>query len=383
MHQVSRCQGCGAELGQLEAEAHDRRQVFDLPPVKLQVTEHRAEIKCCPVCARRNQGVFPDGISHEVQYGAGIKGLFVYLMNEHLLPYRRTRQIVEDMLGQSVAEGTLWAALNECAQALAGTEAIIKQGGSQSPVAHFDETGLYVEGRRGWLHVASTESLTHYACHGKRGSVATDEIGILPDFRGTAVHDGWGSYRRYDCAHALCNAHHLRELTFVQEQLGQAWAGQMKALLVEIKGVVDKAKASGQARLEPARIQAFEQRYEQILAPGVGLETAAPPEPSAKRGRPRQSKAKNLLDRLRRYRQETLAFLYDFQVPFDNNLAERDLRMMKVQQKISGCFRTVEGATTFCRIRSYISTMRKQGHHIFTALNRVFTGQPIAPALTG
>ncbi len=189
------------------------------------------------------------------------------------------------------------------------------------------------------------------------------------------MHDGWGTDRQYACAHALCNAHHLRELTFIEEQDGQVWAGEMKGLLVEIKQRVKQA--AGMQRLDEPTVQEFEQRYQQIL--DEGLEANPKPVPTAepgKRGRKKQSKAKNLLDRLSTYREQVLAFMYDFRVPFDNNLAERDLRMMKVQQKISGCFRCAEGATSFCRIRSYISTSRKQGKHVLSALEGVFTGKP-------
>ena len=304
-------------------------------------------------------------------------------MNYHLVPYRRTRQMLEDLLGQPVAEGTLQEALAQCGDELIETEARIKTGVQQSRQAHFDETGLYIDGKRQWLHVASTAQLTHYAPHAKRGHLATDDIGILPGFRGRAMHDGYRSYLSYTCEHALCNAHHLRELTFVEEQSGQAWAGTLKSLLTDIKRAVEAARADGGSQLDPGQITAFEQRYEEILQQGLALESSSPAVATGRRGPKKQTKAKNLLDRLSRYRRETLAFMYDFDVAFDNNLAERDLRMLKVQQKISGCFRTTDGATTFCRIRSYISTIRKQGHNVFTALKHVFAGHPIVPVLSG
>ncbi len=307
----------------------------------------------------------------------------VYLMNYQLLPYRRTREILEDLFGQALSEATLGQAAAFCAQELSDSEGLIKRGLQAAEVAHFDETGFYVEDKRQWLHVASTLTLTHYANHPKRGSQAMDEIAILPVFAGRAMHDGLGSYRNYECDHGLCNAHHLRELTFIEERFAQPWAGKMKALLLDIKGQVGEAKAAGREHLEAETRAEFEQRYGEMVGAGLAQEATLPEPPSGKRGRKRQSKAKNLLDRLSLYRGETLAFMYDFRVPFDNNLAERDLRMMKVQQKISGCFRTADGATTFCRIRSYISTMRKQGHNVFTVLKSVFTGHPIAPALSG
>lgn len=383
LHPVAQCLSCGTQLGTLPAADYEARQVFDLPPLQLEVTEHRAEIKTCPGCGASNTAPFPPTLSKGVQYGEAIKGLAVYLMNYHLLPYRRTRELLIDLFGQAISEATLSQAAADCAQELSDSEALIKQGLQASEVAHFDETGFYVESQRQWLHVASTATLTHYASHPKRGAQAMDEIAILPVFAGRAIHDGLRSYFNYECDHGLCNAHHLRELRFIEERFGHQWAGKMSALLIDIKDQVAEAKASGRADLEAATISEFEQRYGEILRQGLALEATLPPPPTGQRGRQSQSKAKNLLDRLSVYQGETLAFMYDFRVPFDNNLAERDLRMMKVQQKISGCFRTADGATTFCRIRSYLSTMRKQGHNVFTVLKSVFAGHPIAPALPG
>jgi transposase len=240
-----------------------------------------------------------------------------------------------------------------------------------------------VEGKRMWLHSASTPQLTHYACHDQRGATATKAIGILPAFGGRAIHDGFSSSWQYDCAHGLCNAHHLRELIFAHEQGQRMWAGQMKALLVEITRAVEIATAHAQTALAPTQVADYEQRYVAILQAGVEEEHHDPSPPSGQRGRKQQHKSKNLLDRLTQYQTETLAFMKDFAVPFDNNLAERDLRMMKVKQKISGCFRTTPGAQAFCRIRSYISTMKKQGHNAIAALKSVFLGTPLVPEVPG
>lgn len=380
IHKPPECLSCGADLGDLPASDYECRQVIDLPPMRLEVTEHRAEIKQCSGCGSSNRASFPPSVTKAVQYGEGLKALGLYLMNYHLLPYRRTREILQDLFGQAVGEGTLAAAAAFCAEELFDSEAQIKEGVRKSEVGYFDETGMYSEGKLIWLHVASTDSLTHYACHQKRGQEATKEIGILPTFKGRAMHDGLKSYLVYECEHALCNAHHLRELTFIEEQLGQEWAGKMKALLIEIKEKVGEGKEQGDRELGASQIEEYERRFEEILKEGFELEANKPPPKTGKRGRKKQSKAKNLLDRLSGYREESLAFMYDFGVGFDNNLAERDLRMMKVKQKVSGCFRTNEGARIFCRIRSYVSTMRKQGHNVLTALKSVFAGHPIAPA---
>lgn len=382
IHKPSECLSCGSDLDDIAASDMECRQVFDLPPMRLEVTEHRAEIKHCPGCGNSNRAAFPPQVTKAVQYGEGLKALSLYLMNYHLLPYRRSREILQDLFGQSVGEGTFAAAAALCAEELFDSEARIKAGLMESQVGYFDETGMYSDGKRIWLHVASTDSLTHYACHQKRGQEATKEIGILPAFRGRAMHDALKSYLVYECHHALCNAHHLRELTFIEEQLGSEWAGKMKALLIEVKGHVEEAKARGNRELEASLIEEYERGFEEILKEGFEFEASKPRLATGKRGRKKQSKAKNLLDRLSQYRRETLAFMYDFRVGFDNNLAERDLRMMKVQQKISGCFRTNEGARIFCRIRSYISTMRKQGHNVLTVLKSVFAGHPIAPAFS-
>jgi transposase len=287
--------------------------------------------------------------------------------------------MMSDLFGQSIAEGTIWSAINECADGLKDSEEKIKEAIRFAPIVNFDETGFYVSTRREWLHVASTPLLTYYGSHAKRGAEACNEIAILPDFSGRAIHDAWGTYFKYSCTHGLCNAHHLRELTFVEEQLGQAWGKEMKDLLLDIKQSVEQASQQGASCLPTARQREFEKAYDEVIASGLALPENHPPPPNGKRGRQKQSKAKNLLDRLSQHKAETLAFMYDFAVPFDNNQAERDLRMVKVQQKISGCFRSSAGAKAFCRIRGYISTIKKQGRNVMVALSSVFAGQPLSP----
>jgi transposase len=387
VHSPDHCAGCGAALAATPGVLRERRQVFDLPPLRLEVTEHRAEGKRCPACGEWSGGDFPEGIDHPVQYGEGVKALGVYLQAHHLLPFDRTSALLADLFGASPSVGTLHAALHTASARLEATEEQIQTALREAEQAHFDETGVRIEGKLHWLHSASTETLTHYAVHEKRGQAATRAIGILPAFTGRAVHDGWPSYFTYDCEHALCNAHHLRELTFLREQHGQAWAGQMKALLQEAYARVERAKAEGAERLSGFTLLEIEARYAGILEAGrietAGLLSPSPDAPEApkKRGPKKQHPAKNLLDRLRRYRKETLRFAHDFTVPFDNNLAERDLRMMKVQQKVSGCFRTRAGAEGFCRIRGYLSTVRKQGQEVLANLRQVFLGHPFVPSL--
>lgn len=381
VHRPAVCGQCQHPLADVPAQRYARRQVVDLPPLRLEVWEHRAEEKRCPVCAHRTWGLFPADVTTAVQYGAQIKALAVYLVEGHLLPYDRTREVLADLFGQGLTEGAVWAAVHDCAAGLTAVEEQIKEALGTVEVLHNDETGVRVAGHLEWVHVASTAHLTHYAVQAKRGSVATAAIGILPRFGGTSVHDGLEAYRQYGCAHALCNAHHLRELTAVEEHDQQPWATQMKDLLLEIKAQIAQQQAHGAERISATAREDFVQRYQDILAAG----SAANPPPARaddapkKRGRPKQSKAKNLLDRLSQHQQEVLAFMDDWRVPFDNNLAERDLRMVKVQQKVSGCFRTPEGAAAFCRIRGYISTLKKQGVQVLPALRQVLLGDPLLP----
>jgi len=384
VHAPEQCMACGASLADVVGQPDpERRQVFDLPLLKLAVTEHRVLLTVCAACGHRNRGTFPEGVTCGASYSAGVKSVLTYLNQAHLLPSARSCEIVADLLGQPISEGLLEAAVNGCAAALVETETSIKQGLARAEVVHFDETGMYVQGKRIWLHSASTPQLTHYACHAHRGATATQAIGMLPAFGGRALHDGFSAYWHYACAHGLCNAHHLRELIFAHEQGQRTWAGQMKALLLDIKGAVEIAKAHAQTALAPMQIADYEQRYVAIVQAGLEEEHHAPPPPSGQRGRKKQHKSKNLLDRLAKYQTETLAFMKDFAVPFDNNLAERDLRMMKVKQKVSGCFRTTPGAQAFCRIRSDISTMKKQGHNAIAALKSVFLGTPLVPEVPG
>ncbi len=315
-----------------------------------------------------------------VQYGPGVRSIMVYLRAYQFLPYARTRELMEDLFGTPVSEGTLSEVIRACSSQLETTETAIRGALAQARVAHFDETGIRIEGKLHWLHAASAGTLVHYSAQKKRGREGMTAAGILPGFHGRAVHDGWGSYFLFDCAHALCNAHHLRELTFLFEQCGQAWAGEMKRLLIEMKAAVGAAREAGETALDARTLRCFQERYDRLLTQGEEANPPPPPEAAPRRGRRKRTPAGNLLDRLRRYREETLAFVHDFSVPFDNNRAERDVRMMKVQQKVSGGFRSQEGAEAFCRIRSYITSARNQAHNVLFALRQAFLGHPLALA---
>jgi transposase len=382
-HRPAICSGCQIALPEeASVVVRERRQVHELPPVRLQVREYQALHVRCPACQTVTAGHFPAEVPSRVQYGPRLRALAVYLVEQQLVPYSRVRELVADLLGTELSLGTLVEWVQQAATALALVEARIKAALSQTPVLHNDETGVRQAGRLAWMHVASTKQLTHYAVHPKRGVEATTDIGILPAYQGVSVHDGWKPYRAHTrCRHALCNIHHLRELTFVHEQYGQTWAKEIKDLIREMKVATDQARAAGTTHLLPHERAGFVARYEALLAAGLA---ANPPATGQRhrRGRLKQSPARNLLERLWLDRNEVLAFLDDLTIPFDNNQAERDLRMLKVQQKVSGCFRSLRGGAAFSRIRGYLSTLSKQGVKRLAALETLFTGQPFYPGFT-
>jgi transposase len=373
---VESCQNCQTELTSEPVQQIMARQVLELPPIVLDVTEYQAEQKICPHCGQTVQAPFPTEVTNRVQYGARLKGMMLYLMNYQLLPSERTCELLKDLLGISVSEGTLYNCLSEGFAHLEPFEIVLHEHLQTAEVAHFDETGLRVNQQLWWLHVAATEKLTAYTVQPKRGREGMEEMGILPLFEGKAVHDGFKSYDGFACAHFLCNAHHLRELRFIWERYQQPWAVQMSLLLSTMHHQVKAAKQQGLTTIDPQQLQSFEARYRTILVQGLAANPPEPVDPSTpkSRGRPKQSPAKNLLDRLQSQQTSVLGFLYDFDIPFDNNQAERDIRMVKLKQKISGGFRTADGAHSFARIRSFLSTLKKQGLNLLDSLSLLFEG---------
>lgn len=388
-HLPETCAGCGAALAEAPAVGQERRQVVELPQPKPEVIEHQAVQKACPVCQTVTGGVFPAAVTQPVQYGPRAKGVMVYLQTYQMLPYERTIEALRDLFGVTPAEGTLANVQQEAYTQLAPVEQAIGAAICQAKVVHVDETGIRVAGGSGgaWVHVLSTAALTFYAQHAKRGRVAFAAIGLLLTVVGRRVHDAWAPYLTLPGLYALCNAHLLRELIGLDEaatraKAPQAWIAALIALLLRMKAAVAAAQAKGLDTLTVPQCAGYEAAYTRLL--NIGL-AANPPSPPIKgrRGRTKQTPTRNLLERLRTHRKAILAFLHDFQVPFDNNQAERDLRMLKVKQKVSGCFRSPQGADYFCRIRGYISTLRKQDYSILAGLTSVFTDQPYMPQLDG
>lgn len=384
-HAPETCPGCGSALAGAEVVASDRRQLFDLPEVRLLVTEHRRETRRCHRCGTEARGAFPAGVRAPTQYGPGVLARSAYFNLYQLLPAARTSEALRDLFGCALSPATVERASRRISGKLVRTEQRIKAAISDSPVVGADETGLRVAGRGGWVHVARTDELTHLAYDSRRGLDAMREVGILPQFRGTLVRDGYLSYTRFEgCRHSLCNAHLLRELVFIAEtDPAQAvWTKPLASLLLEIKEAASEARAAGDAQLSEETKGAYLRRYDRLVKKADRL-NPQPPQAEDEADVPKKkrrplSPTRRLVNRLSRRRDEVLRFMSDLAVPFTNNGAERDLRMLKVRQKTSGCFRTEEGARDFCRVRGYLSTARKQGHPLLHALERVLTGKPLS-----
>jgi transposase len=356
----------------------ERRQEIGLL-IERVVSEHRIGERTCG-CGRVARGVFPEGIRGAVQYGPSVQGLATYLTQSDFLPYERAAQFFDEVAGITLSPATLAAANTQASNRLQPIVEAIRAALVRAGVAHADESGMRVSGKLHWLHVLGTTDLTAYWIHPKRGQEALEAIGLLRHFNGILVHDHWSAYAVYGCLHAMCNAHHLRELIGIQETTAQGWPEPLMALLLAGKAEADGARTAGDASLSAERLAHYHAEYARILTAAEALNPANT-QPTGKRGRIKQTPAHNLLRRLRKHQDDTLRYLADLRVPFDNNQAERDIRMPKCKQKISGGFRTREGAETFAIIRSYISTLRKQSINLYQSLVLTFQGQPPVPQL--
>jgi transposase len=353
--------------GDYRSVGFETRQVADLDISRF-VTEWRAEI-LEDQNGKRYVAPFPEDVTRPVQYGMGVKVNAVYMSQYQLIPYNRIEDHFLDQIGIGVSAGSIVNFSKDAFDRLDFFESWVKEQLASSALIHSDETGINIGGARRWLHNVSNDRFTFFYPHAKRGSEAMDEMGILSAYQGILCHDHWKAYFRYGGSHALCNAHHLRELERAVEQDKQKWAEQMITLLTEI----NKATSDAGGCLATAQSEPYTKRYRQVLLEAE--QECPPPDETKKRGKTARSKARNLLERLRDFESETLRFMVDPNVPFSNNQAENDLRMTKVQQKISGCFRSMDGAKFFCRIRSYLSTCRKQGVTASDALRLLFQGK--------
>ncbi len=373
------CQACQSKLS--FAYVGETRQVFDLPSLQFEVTEHHAMQAIC-TCGQVHTGEFPAGVNAGVQYGARAQAAMVHLNQNHAVSIQRTAALMNDFFSLTVSQASVVRATQTGANLLQPTVQAIGQAAVSAAVLHADETGLRVAAKLHWLHVLATDTLSWMGVHPKRGAQAFDALALLQQFKGILVHDGWIPYKALPCQHALCNAHHLRELTYLLQEQGQAWAGDMIELLTYANHTDNANCAQGQlpsyqAKQYQTEVRDMRYLYDAILSEAQAQNPLAPS--IGKRGRPKQSKATNLIARLRDYSDDVWRFMTQPNVPFTNNLAEQTVRMPKVKQKVSGCFRTMQGAQAYCVIRSYCATMHKQGANVFESLADTFKGTPPQP----
>lgn len=368
-HRPATCGQCGHDLADQPARIGERRQVFDLPPLRMQVTEHQQDAVRCPQCQAESAGAWPAGVTGCTQYGPQVQALALYLRMQHLLPIERTREVLEAVTGRPIAEASILAWEQAASEVVAPALEAVRAALGVAEVVHSDETGGRIGGVLHWLHVHSTAGLTWLGWHRHRGQAGIAAQGVLPQFLGVAVHDRWASYWTFPCMHALCHAHLQRDLQAVIETSGATWAQELKALFLAMHQATEAWRTTGQ--IPPAEQAAWERQFWDQLA---HAERQCPRQPQKK-----QTLERNLLEALHTYSDEVLAFLHDLRVPFTNNQAERDLRMVTLVRKITGGWRTEGGATAFCRLRSVISCLRKQGRPILATLVAFLLGE--APSL--
>lgn len=375
----SHCDACQRSLN--GANVAEVRQVFDLPALRCMVTEHRVlQVQCS--CGKHHRSQFPAHVRASVQYGPAALAAMVHLNQHHMVPLQRTAALMGELFALPVSQASVLNASAQARTRLLLTVQAIGQAFLSLPIVHADETSIRVNKKLQWMHVLSTKGLTWMACHAKRGQEAFQEHNILTRFTGTLIYDGWKPYRALACSHGLCNVHHMRELVYIDEQLKQDWAADMLQLLTHASHRHNQYAAQGQDRRYTEatylrEVQDLRSLYDAILERG---DEASPlRQLSGKIGATKQSYAANLLRRLRLYSDDVWRFMTDPGVPFTNNLAEQAVRMPKVKQKVSGCFRTSTGAQIFCVIRSYLATMHKQAANLFDCLSQTFQGNTPQP----
>jgi transposase len=371
------CSNCQRDLSEEGGKLLERRQVHDLPEIRLRVQEHQVEAIRCPDCHQVTRGAFPAEVKAPVQYGPQVQALAVYLSQFQLLPLHRTCELLADVCQAPVSQAVVFQWIAEAATAVQPSLECIGEGLLRSRVLHVDETSVHLDGRVQWVHEHGTRWLTLYRWHSKRGAEGIEAVSLIPGYRGRLMHDRWTSYDRYPCLHSLCGAHLIRDAIFVAEHDKQPWAARMVEHLRHMAHVTNDWRAQGAHSLPTTVRDALLADYFEILRIGYAAHVGQPIPPPPKRGgHQKKNPSLNLLDTFLKRSEQILGFLEDLSVPFTNNLAERDLRMLKVQQKIAGTFRSAQGITAFCAIRSYLSTMRKQGRPLLASLRAAFAGAP-------
>ncbi len=368
VHTLSICPECDADLSEIAGTVSQRRQEFEIPAPQIKIVEHQVLSKTCPCCKAKVEALFPEGINAPVQYGTNVKAYAAYLATEQFIPEDRLQALFRDLFGLSIATHTLVGFNKKLHENLAGFQQFCLEKLRVSGLCHLDETGYRIAGKMTWLHTCSNQEWTYYHGSPKRKS-------LLMGLTGVVVHDHWKSYFQLPgVKHSLCNAHHLRELNARIEE-DESWASALKDLLLKL--CHEKHEHEG---VVPAKVRHWGWGlYDKLITKGLTYHERLSPYKPKEKGRPARRKGHNLLIRLRDYKEDILRFMADPTVPFTNNQAERDLRMMKVKQKISGGFRTQEGADVFIRIRSYISTLKKQDLNVFESIKLAMCGQ--MPAL--
>jgi len=366
LHNITQCDCCGAHLP--EEGKITSKQVFDIPVIKMEVTEHQIMIKTCTNCGKQNKSSFPKGLVQEAQYGNNIKAFAIYLQNYHMLPFARCSELIKDLTGHKISVGSLANFQGVGYEKLENFENEIKKRLLQKPVLHADETGIRQSGKQHWMHVLSSHSMSYFGYHAKRGKEAINDFGLIPLYKGTLVHDRFSTYFSYSCKHSLCNAHILRELLYLWESKKLKWARNLSNLLSGVHHNIKQGKI-----YSPEEYQRTLNCFEKIIAPTL------------KNYNPIYTKTKEekLAFALEKHKHLFLKFIREKEVPFDNNQAERDLRIacpafiagIKVKQKVSGCFREPAYAQYFARIRSYISTLKKNQENILLNMQYSFQGK--------
>ena len=368
---------CGHSWGEVPVDQYFARQIHDLPEPRLHVTEYQVEVKTCPCCAQQQQADFPLNVLGQVQYGPRVYALTVYLNTAHFIPLERTAEILGSVYRAKLSDGTIVSALERGYNTLEGFERQLKTALMNQSVLHTDETGCKVSGKNHWIHVVSSAKLVYYGFHTGRGQEAIRDMNILTEYSGYLVHDFWQPYLALPAKHVFCNAHLLREYRNLAERHGQPWAGELRTALREVyhqhkEGTLTlEGKARFYTAFNALVSRALLENPEQIKVLGEGGKY--------KKGSAKQTKGRNLALRCQKHSLEMLSFLEDPQVPFDNNPAEQNIRMVCIKRKVSGGFRTVKGGEIFCRIRSYIATLRKQGLSVWGGLVSLFQGDVLMP----